>query len=328
MKKAVLKFYKLFFLFFSLHAYSSDIKNSEEYSNGSCDFSFKYFVAADTGMQPATSSIIAPGATLQLVSSQFIFTEGPAANKKGDVFFTDRPNNKIWKYSIDGKLSVFLDNTGRSNGMYFDKKGNLISCADEKNELWSITPSGKITVLLKDFQGHKLNGPNDLWIDSKGGIYFTDPYYQRPYWERKTPDIKGQHVYYLAKGSSEAITVDENLLQPNGIIGTRDGKYLYVADIRDKKTYRYIINADGSLKDRQLFADQGSDGMSIDNKGNIYLCGNGVTVYNAEGKKIEQIPVPSKWTTNVCFAGKKKDVLFITASESVYTLQMEVKGGE
>ena len=326
--KTVLNFSTLFFLFFSLQAYSSGINNYGECNNGFFDLRVKHFVAADTGIQPGASSIIAPGATLQLVSSQFSFTEGPAANKKGDVFFTDQPNNKIWKYNINGNLSLFLDNAGRSNGMYFDKKGNLISCADEKNELWSITSSGKITVLLKDFQDHKLNGPNDLWIDPKGGIYFTDPYYQRPYWERKTPDIKGQHVYYLAKGSREAITVDENLLQPNGIIGTRDGKYLYVADIRDNKTYRYIINTDGSLKDRQLFVEQGSDGMSIDKKGNIYLCGNGVTVYNAEGKKIEQIPVPSKWTTNICFAGKKKDVLFITASESVYTLQMQVKGGE
>src|SRR5688572_30921286 len=120
-------------------------------------------------------NIIAPGAVLRLVSSQFSFTEGPAGNKKGDVYFTDQPNNKIWKYSTDGKLSVFLDKAGRSNGMYFDKQGNLITCADEKNELWSINPQGKVTVLLKDYKGHTFNGPNDLWIDPKGGIYFTDP---------------------------------------------------------------------------------------------------------------------------------------------------------
>ena len=121
---------------------------------------------------------------------------------------------------------------------------------------------------------------------------------------------------------------DSNLQQPNGIIGTADGKLLYVADIRAGKTYRYIINKDGSLMNRELFVDQGSDGMAIDEKGNIYLTGKGVTVYNAAGKKIQQIDVPAKWTANVCFGGKRKDILFITASESVYTLQMQVKGGE
>jgi len=311
----------------SLNAYSSGykIKEYNKFSN----ITAVYFQSADTTIEPVKqSTIIAPGAKIQLVSNQFKFTEGPAANKKGVVFFTDQPNDKIWKYDTDGKLSVFLDKTGRSNGMYFDSKGNLVSCADEKNELWSIKPSGKVTVLLKNFNGARLNGPNDLWIDAKGGIYFTDPYYQRAYWDRKAPEIKGQNVYYLPKGSKEAFIMDSSLQQPNGIIGTRDGRYLYVADIRARKTYRYAVNADGRLKDRQLFVEQGSDGMAIDNKGNIYLTGNGITVYNSDGKKIEQIAVPSRGITNACFGGKNKNILFITATESVYTLQMQVKGGE
>ena len=284
---------------------------------------------SDTTIKPHDSvNIIAPGATLQLVSSQFSFTEGPAANKKGDVYFTDQPNDKIWKYGTDGKLSVFLEKSGRSNGLYFDKNGNLIACADEKNELWSISPEGKITVLLNGFHGQRFNGPNDLWVHPKGQIYFTDPYYQRPYWERKSPEIQGQKLYYLPKGKKEAIIADSNLVQPNGIIGTADGKYLYVADIRDGKTYRYDVNRDGTLANRKLFVEQGSDGMAVDQQGNIYLTGKGVTVYNAEGKKILQIDVPAKWTANVCFGGKQRDMLFITASESVYTLKMQVKGGE
>src|SRR5471030_3554863 len=94
-----------------------------------------------------------------LISKQFSFTEGASVDKKGNVFFTDQPNNKIWKYSTDGKLSVFLNNAGRSNGMYFDKMGNLITCADEHNQLWSINPDGAVTVLLKDLDGHLMNGP-------------------------------------------------------------------------------------------------------------------------------------------------------------------------
>ena len=323
MKNGSIIFLSLLLLFISVKAFCSDPTCIQENK----DFLSVNYFYSDTIIHPGdTMNIIAPGATLHLVSSQFSFTEGPAANKKGDVYFTDQPNNKIWKYSTKGKLSVFLDKSGRSNGLYFDQKGNLVACADEKNELWSISPKGKITVLLTGFEGQRFNGPNDLWIHPKGQIYFTDPYYQRPYWDRKSPDIVGQKVYYLSKGQKEAIVADSNLVQPNGIIGTMDGRYLYVADIKDGKTYRYSISENGSLTDRKLFVEQGSDGMTIDSQGNLYLTGKGVTVYNANGKKIGHIDVPSKWTANVCFGGKQKNILFITGSESLYTLQMRVKG--
>jgi len=264
----------------------------------------------------------------QVISKQFSFTEGASVDKKGNVFFTDQPNNKIWEYSTDGKLSVFLDSAGRSNGMYFDAKGNLVTCADEHDQLWSISPKGKIKVLLKDYQGHLMNGPNDIWIDNKGGIYMTDPYYQRPYWTRTKPDLDGQKVYYLPKGASQPIIVDANYKQPNGIVGTPDGKYLYVADIGDNKTYKYKINDDATLSERQLFVAQGADGMTLDAEGNVYLCGKGVTIYNPQGLKIGHITIPEPWTANLCFGGKNKDVLFITASTALYTVKMNVKGVE
>ena len=279
-------------------------------------------------VQQNQDSVVANGAVLKKVSDQFSFTEGASVDKQGDVFFTDQPNDKIWKYDTEGKLSVFLDKTGRSNGTYFDRKGNLLTCADEKDELWSIDPKGKVTVLLKDFNGHRFNGPNDLWEDLKGGIYFTDPYYQRPYWDRTTPDIKGEKVYYLAKGKKQAVVVADDLEQPNGIVGTPDGKFLFVADIKAGKTYKYKVNADGNLSSKQLFCEQGSDGMTLDNEGNVYLTGDGVTVYNKNGEKIDHIKVPSQWTANLCFCGKKRNILFITASESVYTIEMRVRGVE
>ena len=281
--------------------------------------------AAASGQE---SGLVAPGAKPQLISGQFAFTEGPAVDRKGNIFFTDQPNDKIWKYSVDGQLTVFMDKTGRANGMYFDKKGNLLTCSDENNQLWSISPAGKITVLLEDFQGKRFNGPNDLWVHPKnGGIYFTDPYYQRSYWTRKSPEISGQKVYYLAKGKKEAMVADEQLRQPNGIIGTPDGRFLYVADIGDNKTYKYRIAADGTLSDRQLFIGQGSDGMTLDERGNLYLTGKGgITVCNPAGRLIQQITIPEGWTANVCFGGKDHRTLFITASKAVYTLPMQVKG--
>lgn len=275
-----------------------------------------------------TIPVVAKGAELKEISNQFAFTEGPTMHENGDVYFTDQPNNRIWKYSTDGILSVFMENAGRSNGMYFDAKGNLVACADEENELWSISPTGKVTVLLTNFQKQRLNGPNDLWIDQNGGIYFTDPYYQRNYWKHNKPQIEEQRVYYLANGAKEAVVVDGDLVQPNGIVGTPDGKHLFVADIKDNKTYKYDINKDGTLTNRRLFVNLGSDGMTLDNLGNLYLTGRGVSIFNAKGEKIGHIPVPASWTANICFGGKERNTLFITASKSIFTLQMNVKGVE
>ena len=276
----------------------------------------------------ASDSLIAPGAKLVLISGQFGFTEGASVDKEGNVFFTDQPNDRIWKYDVAGKLSLFMEKTGRSNGTYFDGDGNLLTCADEHDQLWSISPDRKVTVLLKDFHGKRLNGPNDVWQDPQGGIYLTDPYYQRPYWDRTNPDIEGEKVYFLQKGTQQAIVVADDLKKPNGIVGTPDGKQLYIADIGDDKTFRYDIEADGSLSHKTLVIPHGSDGMTLDEHGNIYLTGDGVSIYDRSGKFLDRITVPAKWTANLCFGGRDRKTLFITASEGFYAIRMNVKGVE
>jgi gluconolactonase len=272
-------------------------------------------------------SVVAPGAKPEKLAGGFSFTEGPAVDGQGNVYFTDQPNNKILKWSIDGKLTIFCDHCGRANGLYFDRKGNLISCSDEENELWSIDQNRNYSVLVANYHGKKLNGPNDTWVHPLGGIYFTDPLYARPYWKR-SPDMQqdGQHVYFLSPDRKNLVRVTNDLEQPNGIIGTPDGNTLYVADIKAGKTYKYRILPDGSLTGKTLFAPMGSDGMTIDKKGNIYFTGKGVTVFNPKGVKIDHIPVAANWTSNVCFGGKDMKTLFITASESFYGLKMKVKG--
>lgn len=265
---------------------------------------------------------------LMKIRQEFIFTEGPVADKDGKVYFTDQPNNKIWRYDPETMvLWEFKKDAGRANGLDIDAEGNIVACADEHNEIWSIDKRGHIVkVLPGKVNGKKLNGPNDLWIDKKGGIYFTDPYYRRDYWTNKEQEIKEENVYYLPKGATQPIIVASDLVKPNGIVGSADGKYLFVADIGDNKTYKFTINSDGSLSEKTLFVPQGSDGITLDEKGNLYLTGNGVTVYDLAGKKIAYIPVPEKWVANVCFGGKNRDTLFITAGPSVYYLKMAVKG--
>jgi gluconolactonase len=271
-------------------------------------------------------SVIAPGAKLEKLAADFKFTEGPAADADGNVYFTDQPNDRIMKWSSAGKLSTFLEPCGRSNGLCFDAKGNLWACADEKNELWRIDPKGKVTVVVKDYKGKLLNGPNDLWIRPDGGIYLTDPYYKRDYWKRGPKEQDKEAVYFLSPDHKTLTRVADDLQQPNGIIGTADGKTLYVADIWGNKTYLYEIQDNGTLKDKRLFCSLGSDGMTIDNEGNVYLTGKGVTVFDKAGKQIEKIAVPEPWTANVCFGGKQRDTLFITASKSLYSVKMRVKG--
>ncbi len=279
------------------------------------------------GCSAQKSELVADKANLTLVAADYKFTEGPAMDKNGDVYFTDQPNNRIIKWTAsDNSVSVYMEDAGRANGLYFDHDGNLLACADEKFELWKIDKAKNSIVLVDEFQGKKLNGPNDLWIDKKGGIYFTDPYYQRPYWERNEKEIEKERVYYLTPHLNELRIVADDLVQPNGIIGSPDGKMIYIADIGDKKTYSYTISENGDLSNKRLFTQLGSDGMTIDNQGNVYLTGNGVTVFNKKGEEILQIPVPQKWTANVTFGGADQNILFITAMNSVYTLEMNVNG--
>jgi gluconolactonase len=278
-----------------------------------------------TNALAAENKVIAPSAKLQKLAGSFGFTEGPASDGEGNVFFTDQPNNRILKWSVDGKLTTFMQPCGRANGLSFDQQGNLWACADEKNELWRIDRAGKPTVILKDYQAKLFNGPNDVWLKPGGGLYFTDPHYKRPYWKRG-PKEMDECVYYLAPDHQTLTRVIDDLKQPNGIIGTPNGKLLYVTDIGAGKTYCYHIQRDGTLTEKKLFCELGSDGMTIDDKGNIYLTGNGVTVFNPAGEKIEQIDVPEKWTANVCFGGKDRRTLFITASKGFYGLRMMVRG--
>lgn len=275
---------------------------------------------------PGAESVIAPGAKVMKLAGYFKFTEGPTCDAAGNVFFTDQPNDRIMEWSVDGKLVPFKQPAGRSNGMCFDAHGNIISCADEKNELWSIAPDGTVTVLLTGYKGKPFNGPNDVWVRPDGGMYLTDPFYKRTWWDHDKMPQDSQQVYYLAPDRKTLRRVTTDLVQPNGIIGTPDGKTLYVADIRDKKTYRYNIRSDGSLTNKTFLFSPGSDGMTLDEEGNIYITGNGVTVFDRTGKQIEQIDVPEKWSANVCFGGKDKRTLFITASKGLYAIKMRVRG--
>ena len=275
-------------------------------------------------------SLIAPGAEVVRLAGDFGFTEGPAADSKGNVFFVDDPNNRIHRWCVTERtVSVFIEGSAHANGMYFDKDDNLYVCEGGTGSVVRYTPDGVRTVVANKFNNRHFNKPNDLWIDPKGGIYFTDPQYGDAF--HVVQD--GEHVYYILPDRSKVIRVIEvggpgtDFVKPNGVIGTPDGKLLYVADIGGRMVYRFNIQPDGTLTDKHPFAPVVTDGMTIDERGNVYMAGrNYVIVYSPEGEEIERIRVSDRWTANVTFGGADFRTLFITASSGFYAIEMTVRG--
>lgn len=266
--------------------------------------------------------LVAPDASVQLLADSFTFTEGPAADARGNVYFTDIPANRIHVWTVSGELQTFRDNSNGTNGLFFDSNGQLFGAEGGAGRITRMDAQGNATAVTDQHNGAAFNSPNDLWIDAAGGIYFTDPRYGD---ESDNPQ-PGYYVYYLAPGASAAQAVITDLVKPNGIIGTKDGTTLYVADHLGNQTFAYNIVAPGQLSDKRLLAAQGSDGLTLDEQGNLYLTGGRhITVYNTQGELLQTIEFPLA-PANMTFGGEDRDTLFVTARSSLFALQMNVKG--
>jgi gluconolactonase len=262
---------------------------------------------------------------VEKLAGDFSFTEGPAVDAEGNVYFTDIPNHLILIWTLEDQLDTFRINSGRANGLYFDKDENLLACEGEKGQITSTSPDGDYRPIATEYNGKGFNQTNDLWPDGKGGVYFTDPKYGSD--ENEIPQ-DGMHVYYLSPDHNSVIRVCDDFEKPNGILGTPDGKILYVTDAQAGKTYRYDIQEDGSLSNKTLFVELGCDGMTLDDAGNVYLTTSGkqaVDIFSPSGELLESIQVPEK-PSNVCFGGKDRNQLFITARTSIYRVGLNTKG--
>lgn len=262
---------------------------------------------------------------IEKVAGDFIFSEGPAADNHGNVYFTDIPNNRIHIWTIGGQLEIFLGNSGGANGLYFDENENLIACEGVNKRITLISKTKNIKVLANEYQGKKFNKPNDLWITPDGGIYFSDPAYGV---DSSLLEMGIEGVYFIHPDGFTITRVCEDLIRPNGIIGTKDGKKLYITDHYGDTTWEYSIQTDGSLAGKKIFADMGCDGLAMDSRGNVYLTNvkeHAIDIYSPSGEEILSIPLPER-PTNICFGGANQSTLFITAPSSLYKLEMNIKG--
>ncbi len=261
---------------------------------------------------------MSPGATVRRVATGFGFLEGPVADPAGNLYFTDIPNSRIHRWSADDGVTLFRDDSGRANGLRLDTDGTLVVCEMQTRRVVALDPTGRLTVLANELDGRRFNSPNDLWIDPRGGIYFSDPRYG----SGDDREMDGEHVYYITPDRDVIRQVTDDLVRPNGIIGTRDGSRLYVADPGAGETYVFTPTEDGTLTEKQLFVPQGADGMTMDELGNLYLTGPDITIYNPDGTRVASIAVPEP-PANLAFSGT---TLFITARTSLYAVEMTVTG--
>ncbi|MBU63408.1 MAG: hypothetical protein CMI26_13005 [Opitutae bacterium] len=282
-------------------------------------------LAAGGSLLANNEDLVAEGAKPINLAGEFKFTEGPAVAPNGDIYFTDIPNNRIHKWDLRAKkISVFKEKSGGANGLFFSKEGDLFACQGESKRVTSfyLEDGGEKELLADQFDGRPFNKPNDLWIHPNNGVFFTDPNYGK---QDQSQD--GECLYFITPYRDQVFRVDKDLKRPNGVVGTPDGNILYVADPGQGKTFRYTVEKgeEGTLSEKKLFASSGSDGMTLDNKGNIYLTSGAVLVYDPQGKKIAEIEFPEK-PSNVCFGGQDGKTLFVTARTGFYSLDMKVAG--
>ncbi len=266
---------------------------------------------------------------VQRLHTDFDFTEGPAWDGKGNLYFTDIPKNRIHKRDAKGTLTVFAEPSGHCNGLMV-VGDRLLACEMDGQLKQFDLATGKETSLAKQYQGTRFNAPNDLVIDKSGGIYFTDPRFRAP-----EPWPQGKEAVYYRDAGGKVTRLIDDRSAPNGIILSPDEKTLYVVPSMEQQMRAYNVEAPGKIGKGKVFCEvtqpegkenTGGDGLTIDTNGNLYITtALGLQVFDATGKQLGIIKIPEH-PANVTFGGKDNKTLYVTARKSLYAVETEATG--
>ena len=287
------------------------------------------FASAQDG---ATTTIPGAGtfeAPIRLLT-EMQFTEGPAADAQGNVYFTDIPANTIYKVDLAGQRTTFTDKARHANGLMFRRDGQLVACEmDGQIAVWDV--SGKQRrVIVEGHQGNRFNACNDLALDQHGGVYLSDPHFRSP-----RPLPQGTMAVYYADDQGNTTRLIDDLPAPNGVMLSPDEKTLYVCPSGQAEMMAYPIDAPGKIGGGRVFCrltqaegeeNRGADGLALDAKGNLYITsGLGLQVFDPAGKLLGVISIPER-PSNVTFGGKNHQTLYVTARTSLYTIATDAQG--
>jgi gluconolactonase len=275
---------------------------------------------------PQFRMLLVPGAKIERVATGFQFTEGPVwVEAEGALLFSDIPASRIYRLSQSGKVSVFREPSNQANGLACDQQGRLIACEHGTRRVTRTEADGAITVLAEQFQGKRLNSPNDVIVAKDGSVYFTDPPYGIKPQEQEQPM---QGVYRIAP-DGELTCLINDFDCPNGLVFSPDQSRLYIADSSLIRHVRvFDVHADGSLAGGEVFCNMAKeppgvpDGMCCDRNGNLFCTGpGGVWVIDPTGVHLGTIVLPEP-PANCTWGGSDLSHLYITACQSVYRLQL------
>jgi gluconolactonase len=273
--------------------------------------------------------VVAPGVEPELVQEGFVFTEGPVGTPDGGLYFSDIRPNKIYQLEPGGKITLIREQTNGSNGLAVTKDGEIFAAEGNGQRISKRSADGTVTTVTESAGGKPFLSPNDLIIDTRGGLYITDP--------GPRPVVPGRptSVSYLPPGAKDAIIIDGDVARPNGLTLTRDGKTLIVDDTIGPVVFAYDVQPDGSVKNKRPFGqlrdipegkESGADGMALDSEDRVYITTlTGVQVFDAKGQHLGTIKVPRQ-PANVAFGGPDKRTLYITAREGLYRIKMLSQG--